>query len=344
MNKTIKQFNKICQNRPENFGDFYTDNITSIANWIESKDGLKTNYKLFDLNKQSDYISFSLVFSDTLILHPLGNYTLKIKLPKGESFRKNIETLSLPKDLYDDINSSELLDKLLLGYIYCDESQLKNFYLKLKQLIKNEKVLLCPDRIALRVLEPGQNGNANYQGIPVDSNSSFNQWILTPNEHKTDTLPLLENVPKPDMVRELFSLSIPFLKGLNFSDLSKVLDDNMDCLSILRAHLKDTVIQYRDKKTLIEIQEDLIRPEIEKLTIRFKKIQGIHKLRTSGVILGSSAIALALYEKEGVFASILELLGAGGLGLITSEEKYQNSIQSMKEEPLYLFWKLKSLK
>jgi hypothetical protein len=345
MDKIIKQFHKICQNRPDQFGGFYSDNITAIADWLEKREGLKTSYKLFDLDKQADWISFSLIFSDTLILYPLGNYTLKITLPKGQSFKKNIESLTLPKELYNEISSNEVLDKLLLGYINCDSGQLKDFTYKLKTLIKNEKVLLCPDRIALKVEDdPEQIGHKRYHGIPVVSDSSFNKWILTPDNEKLNSLPLIENMPKPEMVNELYSLSIPYLSGSRFNDLSKVLDDNLDCLSILRSHLKNTITEYRDSKTIKEIHEDLIRPEIDKLNIRFKKIQNMHRMRIAGVVLSTSTIALALYEKEGVLASIIELLGAGGFGLLRSENKYQEAIMTMKEEPLYLFWKLKALR
>ena len=344
MDKIMKQFNKISQNKPEAFGNFYSDNIVQIANWIDNLNGLKTSYKLFDLSSQADWIRFSLIFSDTLILYPLGNYAINILIPKNKNFSKNIETLTLPENLYREISDSGILDRLALGYISCDSTQLKDFYFKLKPLIKNGKVVLCPDRIAFKIEDdPELVGHKIYKGIPVSSESSFNKWIITPQEERVSSIPLIENITDQKLQRELFTISIPYLKGVSFDNLSKILDDNLDCLSILRSHLKKIVLENRDDKTIKEMQEDLIRPEIDKLNIRFKKTQNLHRLRTSGVIVGSTLISLASYEKLGATASILSLLGSAGLGLFKSEEKYQKEILELKENPTYLLWKIKSI-
>jgi len=344
MDKIINQFNKISQNRPRNFGNFYSENIVQIANWINNLDGLKTSYKLFDLSKQADWIRFSLIFSDNLILYPLGTEAKSIVIPRHNNFSKNIESITLPSNLFGEILDSGVLERLVLGYISCDASQLKDFYLKLKPLIKSSKVILCPDRIAFSIEDdPEQIGKKIYRGIPVSNESVFNKWIITPSDERDTAIPLVENLTDKNLQKELFTLSIPYLKGISFDDFSKILDDNNDCLSILRSHLKNMVVENRDVKTIKEMQEDLIRPEIDRLNMRFKIIQNIHRLRTSGVVLGSAFISLASYNGLGANVSIFSLFSSAGLGLFKSEERYQKEILELKETPSYLLWKIKNI-
>lgn len=344
MDTIIKQFGKVSQNRPEEFVQFYFENIVQIAKWIESLEGLKTSYRLFNLSRQSEWIRFSLIFSDTLILYPQGGVTKKIVIPKDRGFSKSIETITMPQALYNDVVKSGMLDKLVLGYISCDPSKLKDYHLKLKPFIKSRRIILCPDRIAFKIEnDPKRPGHKIYNGIPVSSDTPYNKWVITPHEERINTIPLIENISDPTLKKELFTLSIPYLKNISFSELSKVLDDNKECLSILRSHLKSIVIENRGIMEIQQIQEDLIRPEIDKLNARFKKVQNIHKLRTSGVVIGSALISLASIDKLGASAAILSLLGSAGLGLFKSEEKYQKEFFELTENPLYLLWQLKGL-
>ncbi|HPG57044.1 MAG TPA: hypothetical protein PKW98_04450 [Candidatus Wallbacteria bacterium] len=65
----------------------------------------------------------------------------------------------------------------------------------------------------------------------------------------------------------------------------KILEDETDLLSGFRSNLKNVIKESQTNfKSLKELQQDVLNPEIDKINRRFKKIKGLHKLKIGGVV------------------------------------------------------------
>jgi hypothetical protein len=72
---------------------------------------------------------------------------------------------------------------------------------------------------------------------------------------------------------ELCQLVVPFITGVNFVDLAKILDDEGDLLIEFRAELRKIVEDASSgKKIPAEIMSDVINPRIQKIGRRFRAI------------------------------------------------------------------------
>jgi hypothetical protein len=278
-------------------------------------------------------------------LYPRGEGELKLTVPKREKLISVVDKITIPGELYSkyfqNINSEDFVP----AYVTSGYEELKHLATELEYLIDKNKIILRPDRIILaRRSNKTQEGNNIWDVLGVDPNSPVKQWIVSEKTSQTNSLPLIDNLVNENLQKELQSIVVPYLSGIKLTDLYKVVEDNSDCISTFRSHIKDLIRNYHSIKSLKEINQDLIRPDVDKLNGRFKKVAEMHKLRVYGTLVVSATISLASLNMLGINTAIYGLLGTGGLGIINSESKYKADMSSLKDNPMFLLWKIKQLK
>ncbi|HKK43756.1 MAG TPA: hypothetical protein VJ963_15170 [Bacteroidales bacterium] len=342
---TLKHLQRLAEHDQNNFVLYFIENSESIWNWTKSFDGVKTQMNLFNIRDQIDTIRFSLVFSDLITLYALGNGEKKITTPKQDVPQSIMKTLTIPEDILTKYNLQKSASDFIPGYISCGFNQLRDFAINLRKQIASKRIVLCPDRIVLTLTnEKAPDGGRIWQVLQIDPSSPAYQWIVSEKTSLTESIPLIDNIPEIKHQKELQTIMVPYLSGITLSDLEKVIQDNYDYVSSFRSHIKDLIRNHSSAKTLNEINQDLIRPDIEKINRKFKQVSNMHKLRVSGVVSVTSVISLMALSALGIDAAIWGFLGTGGLGLIGSESKHQEDLSSLEDNSMFLLWKIKQLK
>lgn len=342
---TLKKLQELAEHDQKHFTLFYIDNSETICNWIKTFDGVKTQMNLHNTRNQIDLLRFSLVFSDLITLYALGTGEIKITTPKVDRPQSLIKSLTIPQEIFTKYKLLKSPSDFIPGYISCGFEQLRDFSIDLRKPIAKNRIILRPDRIVLTLTDQkAPDGGRIWQALGVDKNSPVNQWIVSEKTAQTDSIPLIDNLPDSKYQKELQTIMVPYLTGITINDLEKVIEDNLDCISNFRSHIKGLVKNHDSIKNLNEINNDLIKPEVDKINRKFKQVSNMHKMRVAGVVSVTAVISMAALTTLGINAAMYGLLGAGGLGLINSESKYQEDLSNLEDNPMFLLWKIKQLK
>lgn len=342
---TIKKLQKLAEHDQQNFVLFYIENSEAICEWIRSFDGVKTQMNLHNVRDQKDILRFSLIFSDLITVFPLGEGEKKITVPKANMPQSLVKTLTIPQEILSKFTLIKTASDLIPGYISCSFEQLRDFAIALRRPLSENRILMRPDRIVLTLTDQkAPNGGRIWQVLGVEKDSPVKQWIISGKTAQTESIPIFENLPDNDLQKELQTIMVPYLTGVTLNDLEKIIQDNYDYISTFRSHIKDLIKNYKSSKNLNEINNDLIRPEVEMINRKFKQISNMHKMRAIGVTAVTAVVSMAALTTLGINAVVYGLLGAGGVGLINSESKYQEDLSSLEDNPMFLLWKIKQLK
>jgi hypothetical protein len=342
---TLKKLQDLAEHDQKRFVMFYVDESETICNWIKSFDGVKTQMNLHSIKNQIDLLRFSLVFSDLITLYTLGEGEKKITTPKPDRPQSLIKSLTIPQEIFTKYKLLKPTTNFIPGYISCSFEQLRDFSINLRKPISKNRIVLRPDRIVLTLTdEIAKDGGRVWQALGVDQDSPVNQWIVTEKTAMTDAIPIIDNLPDSKNQKELQTIMVPYLSGITINDLEKVIEDNSDCISNFRSYIKELIKNHVSIKNLNEINNDLIKPEVEKINRKFKHVSNLHKMRVAGVVSVTAVISMATLTTLGINAAIFGLLGAGGLGLINSESKFQEDLTNLEDNPMFLLWKIKQLK
>jgi len=345
INTTLKQLQNLAERDQKSFVPFYIDNSESICDWIKSYDGVKTQMNLYKIRNQIDLLRFSLVFSDLITLYTIGEGEKKITTPKPEKPQSFIKTLTIPNDILAKYKLLKSPSDFIPGFVSCSFDQLRDFSIGLRKPISHNRIVLRPDRIVLTLTEEkAPDGARIWQALEVDKDSPANQWIVSEKTAQTDSIPVIDNLTDNNNQRDLQTIMVPYLSMISINDLEKVIEDNYDCISNFRSHIKELVINHNSIKNLNEINNDLIKPEVEKINRKFKHVSNMHRMRVTGVTAVTAVVSMAALTTLGINAAIYGFLGTGGLGLISSESKFKEDLSNLEDNPMFLLWKIKQLK
>lgn len=342
---TLKKLQDLAEHDQKHFVLYYIEHSEPICNWIKSFDGVKTQMNLHNVRNQIDLLRFSLVFSDLITLYALGEGEKKITTPKADKQLPFIKSLTIPQDILTKYKLLKSPSDFIPGYISCSYEQLRDFSIDLRKPISKNRIILRPDRIVLSLTDQkAPDGGRIWQALGVEKDSPVNQWIVSEKTAQTNAIPLIDNLPDSENQKDLQTIMVPYLTGITLNDLEKVIEDNYDCISNFRSHIKGLVHNHSSIKSLNEINNDLIKPEVEKINRKFKAVTNMHKMRVAGVVSVTAVISMASLTTPGINAAIYGLLGAAGLGLIGWENKFQEDLSNLEDNPMFLLWKIKQLK
>jgi hypothetical protein len=185
-------------------------------------------------------------------------------------------------------------------------------------------------------------GIAQYPDSPLKSEDRlrepFSQWRWS--------IPFRTNNPPARGETRLLSMRLPYIDGLSFSDLAKLLDDEEPYLGLLRAGVRQALLAaYKESKDSSTIFNDVIRPAVEKIQMRFRTVESVYKRKIRTIQFCTTALTLASLAsgapgKEAVAA----LAGTTGLLALAKEAADREAANSaLRELPFYLLWRVKEL-
>lgn len=342
----FKEVKEVVKSNPQNYTEFYKEKHNLIEEFVLKYDGVKVDTFIKNFKTELDFIRFSVVFSDLTNIFPV------INIPTEKIFNFSIleesKTVTIPLNIYNSLLKDNN-QKPILNLLFYNRRmpELKELLTELEPLIEKELVLFHNTKFVAGLKGVDENTNSKRWGMfDVAPTSDAGKWLVMENAVQRDSLPI--NFYRKDYTdnTELFNVTVPYLKGIPMQELAEVLSDNADLLSSFRKNLKALVDQSKkDKKTLDELKQDIIRPEVDKISAKFKKVQENHRLKTIGTVFGTMCIGLVSLTTTGISQMLSGLLGSTGMGVFAKNEiDFKTEMAKLEELPLFLMWKLKNEK
>ena len=329
-------------NDPNSYGSFYVDNCVAILDYIKQKDGLKSDAYISDFKNDLNNLRFSTVFSDFTNIYPEGiGSGVKVALQSNQQF-------TIDRNLINSVVVQNQKPVLHAGFVIRNENELSPFLRQIEPLIEADKAVVHNGRLIMGLTnKKSQNGiDQVWKSWDVSPSSPIGNWLTVENSRNQHSIPIDFKPEDIDVKEELFQISLPYLKEIPFRELVKILEDNEDVISSFRKHLKELVSQSKkDGKTIEEMKNDLVQPELDIINRKFRSVANIRKLKIGGTVLSTAALGLMTYPVAGFGPILSSILGSGGMGLLVrSQVEFLKEVDKLKDNPLYLMWKIKKKK
>jgi len=342
-------FKKLSQSAKTDAKEYYNDYINKITQIYPTTINphiLKTHIKTKNINDAEQLLRFSLVFNDLSLFTYTGGNQMAFDILQQEWFDKNFQE-SQPNILFNKGKLKELglnIDNIEMSpaFVFPHGDEINYFTEQLYPFIENGKLLLQPERTLIYLDNiKNENGGRTFKTLDVSQFSSLESWE-TIDEIKSRPVSLKydDNVNQ----NSIFEITIPYLEGINFKDLAKILEDEEDLLSGLRFSIKEATQEANNTNDLITVRRDIIDPKIDALNRKFKSTVNSHIFKVAGAAVGTVALTYTAVSTVGITAAMATICGSGGIGLLGKEySDYREKINEIKDDPYYFLWKCKEL-
>ncbi len=344
MNEIFKKLSVASESGMKEYINTYTSNIKDILPLSANASILKSNIKTNDLSDAESLLRFSLVFNDLTFLTCISKNNICMPLKK-EWFEDNFGSsdikinVSVEENKKLGINTKNPI--FYPSFIHSEGNEIDLLASKLRPFIESGKILLQPDRAILLLTKDGNPGDRTWRAINTNQTSSIMQWDILDGAHSSP-IPLEFKTNDQKNTETIFEITIPYLEGINFTDLSKILEDEQDLVSSLRVSILQAINEIDGKVDANIVAKDIIDPKIDMLNRKFKLAVNSHAFNVAGAAIGTVALAYTSVATSGISSALTTIAGAGGVGMLSKEySKYKERVNTLKEDPFYFLWKCK---
>lgn len=329
---------------PDKYFQDYLKYEKEILEGIMNIDGIKSTIYLSNNPIVKSWYRFAIVFSDFINIIPLDSKKISVnlptKFPDPNDERNNIQ-LNIPKSVLDKIYEFTSKPFFKTSYYNLDNDGIFNVNKSLKPFIERGLTIYRPERAIFEFKKVDKN-TSYFTFFHVNPDSPIDKWELIDEPSIQYSIPLIGDT-NSDFASTLFDLTIPYLDNIHITELNKILLDEYDLIRDFRIELKKIVRDgLKNKKELLEIKEDILKPRIDRINRKFKNIEKMRFLKNTGVVLSSGLLSLISLATKGTISAVSKIIGMTGSGGIFSNEADRvNDIDNLKNDPLYLLWRLK---
>lgn len=335
LHKINKQLRKSALESSNNFVNSYLQYEDQIINELKKQTGIKSELFLNEVdNEFEEMIRFSSLFSDLTIINntpsSIKDTHITINRPESKYFQDIEVTFPAAEFKIFPPEAFELTP----CYIHRSDEEVKKISKDLSYLMNSNRLLARPLR---GVYAHNKITNENILHF-ANPNTERNHWFVD-NVNNQEYF-YIDNGLNFSQVGKLFELTLPYFANIKLKVLDKILHDEANLLSGFRSNLKAVIKESAENlKSIKELQQDLLNPEIDKINRRFKKIQGLHRMSVGGSV-GAFALSVlfGVYQGTDLMKLLSTFLPSGGL--IASEIKFRDEIDRLKDNPYYLLWRV----
>lgn len=333
INKWLHQLSRLC---------------SPINSLLKNPQNLKAEIRATEFDIAHDFISFSAIFNDISVVSIKAKNLMLMHCLTGEWFKRNLGvdyiTVYIPHKKLEELSLDINNIKTSFGFALRNDRAMDIFINEIEPLIASGRVIIRPEKfLLLKKKEKNEKGGDNWEALSADPYSPFDLWRVEKKE-EGKVIPIRFVTQEQSVERELFEISIPFISGITYSDLNKIISDEFDLISSLRSSLKQLILESKKSKEIKEILKDLVEPNIDRVNRKLKSIKNIHRLKIAGATIGTVALAYASIKSLGLAQAITSVAGAGGVGLIGNKySEYRAKIEEVKENPYYFLWRCKKI-
>lgn len=323
----------------------YLENIALNDKLKRTKDKLVSEIKSKEINQAKQLLRASLIFNDHTFLSTTGEKQLSLTLLE----KKAIENYFNISDLMFHIPLNELEEQEIPpgnlectpGFLAGASDEFNLFIDEIGCLLDSNKVIYEPERLAV-ISDKSASHPKRFHALPIAAGSPWDAWQAMSGDVAKESLELVRDNSSFEYQSQLFEVTVPFIEGVSFSELQKMIDDEQDSLIVLRKSLKELVRAAQvDSKTIVEIINDELKPKISTINNRFNKIVSTYRIRVGAASVGTLGLSLlSIYSPAITLPTVL--LGAGG-GVGWASKEYSDYIEKkneVKEDPYYFLWRV----
>lgn len=320
-----------------------------MNNSLARFDGLKTDIDVGYDETSLDIVRFAALTNDvfTFAMKPGKQMTMSV-FPEPEK-RKDIFGENFQISLATDrVRHLRGLDGEVQGhpsFVHPDHPDVKRVVDILAPLMLRGRALLRPHRTLL-LSKPTPLDREKWEMLSIDEASPFDHWSSESLDSEGVTLPLRQSEAQDtkDHVK-LFEIVLPYLSGVGFHDLAKILEDEQLHLAKARVAMQKVVKDANaGDLTRSQVINEVLRPELDDLERRFRRLASSKVLKQCAAGVGAATVTLVAYFTGGTLAAASSAAGAGGLGLLARDWLAdKEKAEAYKDSPYYLFWRLKQL-
>jgi hypothetical protein len=311
--------------------DEYHTALPNVIKYVTEYQGIKTHLCISDLRNATPFINASLIISDLTSLAIRGKGQSVIKICPDLVGAK----ISIPNKIIAEQGIDLNTNWKNVGYMQCSEKRAKMLLRELRPAIKSNRIIIRPDRIAIF-----KKPDNNFHAVNCDPDCNQLEWIVSDQDKSNKIYPIKIVSEKSVDI----DLTIPYVSNIETDKFIAILDQNKDCISSIRAALSSAAKNIKNKSAseLNDIRRDVIDPKLAELERSFKRI-----VKTSGIKIAAPGIATIAISLSAVVVgpdglALNSLLGMGGFGLLmTQYADYKEKLDYLKDNPYYLFWKMK---
>lgn len=232
-----------------------------------------------------------------------------------------------------------------LGFICRNDEPATHLLRTISPLIERGRVIYTPERMLMYRKSGTDDGGITWEALNVEEGSP-DCWNVA---DEPDTVSMCLDPTDNRQYTELCQLVVPFITGVNFVDLAKILDDEGDLLIEFRAELRKIVEDASTGKKLpVEIMSDVINPRIQKIGRRFRTISNAKRLKLGGAVVGVASLSLVSYMMSpGLLPTLVTSIGGGGGVAYLAAKEYADFLtgrEALRDDPTYLLWRLRQIR
>jgi hypothetical protein len=308
----------------------YINLVSPIREAITAFHGVKTAFQCNLSAESIEDLKTALIFSDFTSVYPIGGDSVTLALNERGSPHapKTVRVSRAFADRLLGLNNRPLIKS---GYVCRNDEQIKDFLRQIKPLAKAGRLMVRPVPMVMGLQKTPEGASVNQAGtikrvgrmwgvVPVDPDSPAEHWLADDVKEKENAVPLKEGKSDSKLETKLCSFTLPYIEGVSFAQLSKILDTEGDCLADFRSSVRKIISEVReDPAKATDIVNDIVRPATDRIERRFKAISNSHRVKLAGAYVSTAVLGLLALTSTGIGASLTSVLGAGGLGLIAKE-------------------------
>lgn len=288
--------------------------------------------------------------SDLWRLSRIGMILSDVLIVSGSSHNKLVVTISQkPADVLER-SRQRYVTRALAAF---DDTTIDKWRTDAQSFINDGRLVYLPERCMYEATVTPGSARPAYKVTKLSSNRSWTLASAVSDCKRESSTPLLSQTDLniADSRGRVISLAVPFLDRIPLKLLYQCLRDESDTLAGFRKEVGHLSKRFRDLNatvdenklhdTLVELQNDVLRPEIDKMNRAFKRIVSTRSVRLAGTTLGCFGLGIVGLTSGSVASVLQGVLGVAGVGQITKEfADYKNELLSMKDNPWYLAWRL----
>ncbi|WP_444941081.1 hypothetical protein ACJJI3_00200 [Microbulbifer sp. ZKSA004] len=326
----------------------YLSSVRDVYPIIANPNLLRSHIKTEDFGGCESLLKFSLVFNDLSLLTINGTNEIVFNMMKPKWFEEHFgvkgASVEISADLLKELGGDPEKLSITPSFIFPLGESIDKMLNELSSFMERGRLLMQPARTLLYLEnEKNDKGGQNWKALSVSQFSSLEKWEII-DEKSSRPIPISFDSNDHLDQQSMFEITIPYLEGVSFNDLEKILDDEGDLISGVRQSIKQAISECGNGVDPRLIAKDIIDPKVDALNRKFNSIINSHVFRIAGASVGTVVLAYTAVATSGISSSLATICGSTGFGLLGKEySSYKEKVNALKYDPYYFLWRCKKV-